>query len=123
MNVKTISGICFFLAMLLAVLLLLDVSITPLPRSMIAYGVIGLGIAGILLNLFTVEQSKHNIAYSIVYWLACLLSVAGIGMITMHWPYARQVLYAGLILLAISFFIPKKRTDDSKDDSELLDDL
>lgn len=123
MNVKTISGICFFLAMLLAVLLLFDVSVTFFSRSVMAYGVIGLGIAGILLNLLTVQQSKHSIAYSIIYWLACLLSVVGIGMITMHWPYARQVIYAGLILLAISFFIPKKRTEDSKDDSELLDDL
>lgn len=123
MNVKTISGICFFLAMLLAVLLLLDVSIAVLSRTSMAYGVIGLGITGIFLNLLTVQQSKHSIAYSIIYWLACLLSVIGIGMITLHWPYARQVIYAGLILLAISFFIPKKRTDDQKDDTELLDDL
>lgn len=123
MNVKTISGICFFLAMLFAVLLLLDVSVAVLPRAMMAYGVIGLGVAGILLNLFTVRQSKHSIAYSIVYWFACLLSVIGIGMITMHWPYAKQVIYAGLILMAVSFFIPKKRKDDQKDDTELLDDL
>jgi chromate transport protein ChrA len=122
MNIKTISGICFSLAMFVAILLLLEVNIS-IPQKYLAYAVIGLGVVGIVLNLLTAQQSKHNIAYSVVYWTASLLAVVGIGMVTMNWPYAEFVIYAGVILMGVSFFIPKKRKTDEKNESDLLDDI
>lgn len=122
MYIKNIAGVCFFLAMLFAVLLLLDVSVPLLPRVFLAYGVIGLGIIGIILNLLNVQQSKHSILYSIVYWSACLFLVIGIGMRIMHWPFSKETLFIGVIVMLISFFIPKSRKEDEKD-TGILDDF
>jgi hypothetical protein len=122
MDTRKIAGFCFLLAMIFAVLLLLGVQVPFIPRGVMAYSVIGLGIVAILINLLNVNKSKHNIAYSIVYWIACLLSLVGIGMLTIHLPFAKEILYLGFGTMLISFFIPKERKEEKKN-GELLDDF
>lgn len=121
MNVKIISGASFLLAMLLIVLFLMHVSIPFLSRVYMVYGAIGLGVVGIILNLLNVQNSKHSIVYSIVYWCACLLILIGIGMKTLHLPYYSYILYAGFGLTFISFFIPKYVKEEKGED--LLDNI
>lgn len=123
MNIKIISGLSFGIAMLLAVLLLLDVSVPFLSRVYMVYGVIGLGAVGMILNLLNVRESKHSTIYSIVYWCACLLLIAGVGMKLMHYPYSKWIIQAGFLLLFVSFFMPKYRKETSKEETELLDDI
>lgn len=122
MDIRKIAGFCFLLAMMFAVLLLLDVQIPFVSRGIMAYSVIGLGIVAIVINLLNVNKSKHNIAYSIVYWIACLLSLSGIGMLTMHWPFAKEILYLGFGIMLISFFMPKERKKEKRSE-DLLDDF
>ncbi len=118
---KILSGISFFIAMLCASLLLFEISVPFVPRPYLAYAVIGLGVFGIILNLIGVQQSKHNVAYSVVYWTSCLILVAGIGMRMLHLPFSMIVLIVGFSGLFISMLLPKTRTDE-KDNKELLDD-
>lgn len=121
MLLKRISGIVFILAMVFALLLVFNVSIPFISRGIVVYFVIVFGIIGVILNLVNVRNSKHNIAYSIVYWVACLLLVLGIGMRALLWPYSSYLLYAGIGLMFVSFFIPKYSREDKND--ELLDDF
>lgn len=122
MNIKLISGTCFAIAMLLLVVLLLQIPLALKYNVYLSFASLAFGAVGIILNLLTISESKHSTAYSIVYWVASLLLVIGIWMVVSFYPYAKFVLYSGIVLLAISFFLPKNRKTTDKD-SELLDDF
>lgn len=122
MRIKQISGTCFAIAMLLLVVLLLEIPLALHYKIYFSFASLAFGAIGIILNLLTINESKHSIAYSIVYWSASLLLVVGIWMVISFYSNAKFVLYSGIVLLAISFFLPKKRKFKDKD-SEVLDDF
>lgn len=122
MRIKQISGTCFAIAMLLLVVLLLEIPLALNYKNYFSFASLAFGAIGIILNLLTIQESKHSIAYSIVYWSASLLLVIGIWMVVSFYPYAKFVLYSGIVLLAISFLLPKNRKVTNKD-SEILDDF
>lgn len=119
---KTISGVSFFLAMLCAVLLLLNVSV-PFSKIYLIYGVIGLGFFGILINLVNIKESKHNLLYSVVYWISCLILIIGITFRIMHWPFSFIAIIVGISGLFLSMFLPKMKVDTKNENKELLDDF
>lgn len=119
---KIISGISFFLAMLCAVVLLTNISV-PFSKTYLIYGVIGLGAFGVIINLLNVQQSKHNILYSIVYWLSCLILIFGITFRIMHWPFSNIALIVGVSGLLVSMFLPKTKVENKNENKELLDDF
>lgn len=121
MMLKRISGIAFALAMIFALSLFLDISIPFFSRIVLIYLVLILGIIGVVINLINVRHSKHSITYSIIYWVACLLLVLGIGMRALFWTYSSYLLYAGAGLMLVSFFLPKYEKEQK--DDELLDDF
>lgn len=121
MILKRISGIAFALAMIFALSLFLDISIPFFSRIVLIYLVLILGIIGVVINLINVRHSKHSITYSIIYWVACLLLVLGIGMRALFWTYSSYLLYAGAGLMLVSFFLPKYEKEQK--DDELLDDF
>ena len=123
MIIKRISGACFFLAMLLIVLQMAGAFKSIVSNVYLSYGIIALGGIAIFLNLLNVNESKHNISYSIVYWIACLISFVGIGMLALHLPIAHYFIYVGCTFLLISFFIPKNKKVENKNEDDLLDNF
>lgn len=119
---KTVSGASFFLAMLCVVLLLTNFSV-PFPRVYLVYGVIGLGVFGMIINLININQSKHNILYSVVYWISSLILIIGITFRLMHWPFSYIGIIVGVSGLFVSMFLPKIKVEKKNENKELLDDF
>jgi len=108
------------MAILLSVLVFFNVSIPFLDRTVIIYSIVILGVIAILINLLNVRSSKHSVVYSVVYWLACLLMILGLGQLFLGIEIS-YVLFAGVVLMLISFFIPKYTTEERNED--VIDDL
>jgi len=122
-TVKIISGICFGLAIGIMLLVFFDVRIDFIPRTPFLLTVVALGAAGMILNLLSPENSKHNPIYTIFYWSAMLLTLLGITFKILHWPFSTYLLYSGIMLMLVAMFLPKRRDKEDKEDSDILDDF
>lgn len=122
-TVKIISGICFGLAIGIMLLVFFDVRIDFIPRTPLLLTVVALGAAGMILNLLSPENSKHNPIYTIFYWSAMLSTLLGITFKILHWPFSTYILYSGIILMLVAMFLPKRRDKEDKEDSDILDDF
>jgi len=120
MLLKKISNLFFTLAMIIAVLLFLDILPAFIDKDISIFSVVLLGIIASVINLLTVRYSKHNIIYSVVFWLSSLLIILGLGQLLL-WPGVHYIFIAGMVLMFISFFIPK--TEKNQKDNDLLDNL
>jgi len=118
-----ISGGAFVVAFLMAIVLF-----TGYGRSLISSGSARTifmisGAIGFFVNFASFQQGKHSPIYSSVFWGSCMLVFAGLVFRILHWPFSDYITIAGLCLLAISFFLPSKRSDENKKDQELLDNF
>lgn len=123
MKIKTISGICFALAFSCMLLLVFDIRIQYISRSYLILGLFGFGLVGAVLNLLNADDSPHKLTYSIVYWVGNILILIGLAFRLMHWPFATIILLIGCLVLGVSFFLPKKRTKESDDQNDLIDNF
>ncbi|MCO5260034.1 MAG: hypothetical protein M9916_07815 [Crocinitomicaceae bacterium] len=123
-GVKLISGIAFGVAMLLIVVLIIGEQLSIGIRIKLSFLSLGLGLLGIVLNLFMINESKHSIAFSLFYWVASGFLLVGIWMMVVNSPFlnAKYILFVGIALMVLTYFIPKERKIKKKD-SDLLDDF
>tara|TARA_B100000508_G_scaffold140085_1_gene139944 strand:- start:33269 stop:33643 length:375 start_codon:yes stop_codon:yes gene_type:complete len=117
-----ISLTAFFISLLSLTLLSLGIYV-GIPYWLLFYvGVIAFGILGfissILSNFFDKRKRKINKMQSIIFYVGMILVFAGLMFRFMHWPFQRILLFAGIGVSTISFFIPKPK-EETKD--ELLD--
>lgn len=120
-SIKTVAGLAFAIAFLMAVIIFGNIGRTyiAVPTAKIIF--ISTGGVALVLNLITFQAGKFHPIYNLTYWLGSTIIFVGLIFNIMHWPYAIYILMAGMLGVAISFFLPKSMIEKQPQDSELLD--
>lgn len=118
-----LSLLAFFISLLSLTLLSMGVYM-GIPYWILFYiGVITFGIIGfvssIFSNFFDKRKTQVNKTQSLIFYVGMILVFAGLMFKFMHWPKANILLFLGIGVSSISFFIRKSSDDENKDD--LLD--
>ena len=118
-----LSLLTFFISLLSLTMLSSGINIPGVSTGTLFYlGVVTFGILGfvtsILSNFFDKGKKKVNTTKSLIFYVGMILVFAGLMFRFMHWPYSRLILFAGIIVSSVSFFIPKLKEND---EDELLD--
>lgn len=113
----------FFISLLSLTLLSAGVMIPGLSSGFVFYiGVVTFGVLGfvasILSNFFDPRRKKINTTKSLLFYVGMILVFAGLMFRFLHWPYSKHLLFAGIAVSAVSFFI---RQSKQKEEDELLD--
>ena len=119
---KSIGGACFLIAFILAVNIFGNIGRSYLSLQMARYLFIGFGGLGLVLNLVTFQTGKYHPVYNLTYWGGAIVTFIGLIFNFMRWQYSRYILIAGLLIVGISFFLPKKWVEPKESNPELLDD-
>lgn len=119
---KTIGGVAFMISFALALVIFGGIgrSVIDLGTARILF--IGFGGLGLILNLVTFQTEKYHPLYNLTYWSGAIVTFVGLLFLFMQWPYGRYILIGGLLVLGVSFFLPKKWVDPRGENSDLLDD-
>ena len=119
---KTIGGVAFMISFALALVIFggMGRSFIDVRTARILF--IGFGGLGLILNLVTYQTGKYHPLYNLTYWSGAIVTFVGLLFFFMHWPYGRYILIGGLLVLGVSFFLPKKWVDPRGGNSDLLDD-
>jgi hypothetical protein len=121
MIIKRIATVAFAIAFLMAIVLFTGygrnyISISTARTVFLISGAIALG-----LNLFSFQASKHNPVFSFFYWTGAIVLFTGLVFQFMHWPYDKIIVFSGLGITGISFFLTPELVAP-KENSDLLDD-
>ena len=119
---KRIASLCFGVAFLMALVMFTGYGsqwVAP-QNAKLVFLVMG-GLA-LVLNLISFRFGKHDPSFSLFYWLGTVVLFIGLMHMILHWPYAYFILIAGMIMVGISFFIPKGTIEPTETDNELLDE-
>lgn len=123
MNLKRLASVAFAISFLMGIVLY-----TGYGRQYISYPTartifVISGGAALLLNLFSFQSSKHNIAYSLIFWTGSVVLFVGLVFMLMALPYSNYILFTGLGITGISFFLPADLIEPKDKDEGLIDDL
>jgi len=121
MIARKIASVCFYMAMFLTILLLLNIPVPLIGRKYSILLIVFFGIVAVFINLLYSRTSEHNIIYSIFYWTACLLLILGFAHYLLG-TGTNYILFIGIVLMFVSFFIPKY-VKKEKNNADLLDDF
>jgi hypothetical protein len=119
---KRIASLCFGVAFLMALVMFTGYGsqwVAPQNAKMVFLVMGGLAL---VLNLISFRFGKHDPSFSLFYWLGTVVLFIGLMHMILHWPYAYFILIAGMIMVGISFFIPKGTIEPTETDNELLDE-
>jgi len=119
---KRIASLCFGVAFLMALVMFTGYGsqwVAPQNAKMVFLVMGGLAL---VLNLISFRFGKHDPSFSLFYWLGTVVLFIGLMHMILHWPYAYFILIAGMIMVGISFFIPKGTIEATETDNELLDE-
>lgn len=120
---KSVGGACFLIAFaLLAVNIYGGIGRAYLSVMLAKYLFLGFGGLGLVLNLVTFQTGKYHPVYNLTFWGGSIVTFIGLVFNFMHWPYSRYILIAGLLIVGVSFFLPKKWVEPKESNPELLDD-
>jgi hypothetical protein len=119
---KKIASLCFGIAFLMAIVLFTGYGSHWVERGSARILFLAFNGLALLLNLISFRLGKHDPSFSLVYWAGTIVLFIGLLFIMMHWPYAYYVLAGGMILIAISFFIPNGAIHSSKEENDFLDE-
>lgn len=119
---KGASAIAFAISFIMAMNLFGEIgrSIIPLQTARIIF--IASGGVAMILNLVTFQSGKFHPAYNLMYWLGSIVVFLGLVAFLMNWPYAKTILIGGMIVVGISFFLPKGLSEKKEKNPDLLDD-
>ncbi|MCH2223374.1 MAG: hypothetical protein MK066_01300 [Crocinitomicaceae bacterium] len=119
---KKIAAIAFAVAFLTGINLFLGYGRSYIPIITAQYIFMIAGAVGLVFNLMSFDAEKKNPILNFTYWTASIVIFSGLFAQLMHWPYSKQIILGGMIIMGISFFL---KSDDSSpnDDSEILDDF
>jgi hypothetical protein len=121
MILKRIAAICFAIAFMMAIVLFTGTGSNLIPRGSAKLIFLITGAVGLLLNLLSFRQGKHDPNFNFFYWLGSIVLFVGLTFMMMHWPYGMFIVMGGMAIVGISFFItPKLDGEDSKHE-DLLD--
>lgn len=120
-NLKRAAAISFAIAFIMAINLFGEIgrSVISLPTARLIF--IAAGGVGLILNLITFQTGKFHPVYNFMYWIGSIVVFLGLVFLLMNWPYSKFILIAGMLLVGVSFFLPKSMVERSPNDSDLLD--
>lgn len=120
-SIKTVAGVAFAIAFVMAIVIFGNIgrAYISVPTAKLVF--ISAGGVALILNLITFQTGKFHPIYNLTYWLGSIIIFVGLIFNIMHWPYAIYILMAGMLGVAISFFLPKSMVEKHPQDSELLD--
>ncbi len=121
MLIKRIASFSFAVAFLMGIILFTGYGrqYISLPNARIVFMISG--AVALVLNLFTFQSSKHNTVFSFFYWAGSIILFTGLIFQLMAWKYSQTIVFAGLGITGISFFLTPDLMDQKNDESELLD--
>lgn len=119
---KKIAAVAFAIAFLMGINLFLGYGRSIIPVQTARYIFIAAGAIGLVFNLMSFDSGKQNPILNFTYWAASIVIFTGLIAQLMHWPYAKQIILGGMIIMGISFFLKSDKTD-SDGDQEILDDF
>lgn len=114
----------FFISLLSLTLLSMGVAVPGIPSGILFYiGVVTFGVLGfvtsILSNFFDPHKRKVNKTQSLIFYIGMIFVFGGLMFQFLHWPYSRYLLFVGIAVSAVSFFMRKNKSEEKED--ELLD--
>lgn len=122
MTFKTISGISFFLAFTMAVVLFTGTGSQYVSIHLAKILFLFFGALAFVFNLISYKKGKHIQTFNLLYWTGSLVLFIGLAVKILHGPYSSIVLLFGAGILGTSFLIPNKLKRRAKDEN-LLDDF
>ncbi|MFT5858114.1 MAG: hypothetical protein ACI865_000198 [Flavobacteriaceae bacterium] len=121
MLLKRFASIAFAIAFLMGIVLFTGYgrSYISIANARIVFMVSG--AIALVLNLFSFQQSKHNPIFSFFYWIGSIVLFTGLVFQLMNWPYNKIIVFTGLGITGISFFLTPEMVEPKNTDSEILD--
>lgn len=80
------------------------------------------GATALILNLFSFQSNKQNPVFNLVFWFGSVVLFTGLVFQSMHWPYNRMIVIAGILITGISYFLSPTLLTGKSDNSDVLDD-
>lgn len=119
---KRIGGASFAIAFLMAIPIFGRIGLEYISIEMARYLFIGFGALGLILNLVTFQTGKYHPLYNLSYWGGSIIVFVGLVMNLLRIPFAMYALIGGLIIVGISFVLPKRLVERGESNPDLLDD-
>lgn len=119
---KGIGGACFVIAFILTANIFGGIGREYISLEIARYLFIGFGGLGLVLNFVTFQTGKYHPVYNLTYWGGAIVTFIGLILNFVHWQYSRYILIAGLLIVGVSFFLPKKWVEPKGSNPDLLDD-
>lgn len=118
-SIKQISNALFIVAFLCAILMLTRNTFGYRPAIQIAFFVTG--AAGLILSLIASRMDSYKEDFNVLFWIGSLIIFIGFVMRIYYLPYDMFVLFAGMAISGLSFFINPFQPNKSEKDDEILD--
>lgn len=119
---KKIAAIAFAIAFLMGINLFLGYGRSFISIVTARYIFMIAGAVGLVFNLLAFDTGKQNPILNFTYWTASIVIFGGLLAQYMHWPFSKQIILGGMIIMGISFIL-KSDKPDSEGDQEILDDF
>jgi len=119
---KNFGGVCFAIAFVLVINIYGGIGREYISLTTAKYLFLGFGGLGLVLNLVTFQTGKYHPIYNLTYWGGSLVTFSGLIMNFFSIQYSDYVLIGGLIIVGVSFFLPKKYVEAKDGNPDLLDD-
>ena len=120
--IKRVASFFFGLAFLMSLIVFTGFGSEWIPLSIAKTLFLVLGGIALILNLISYRFGKHDPSFSLFYWLGTVVLFIGLMSMILHWPYAYYILIVGMLMVGISFFVPKGTVDSAPSDNDLLDE-
>ncbi len=120
--IKRVASFFFGLAFLMSLIVFTGFGSEWIPLSIAKTLFLVLGGIALILNLISYRFGKHDPSFSLFYWLGTVVLFIGLMHMILHWPYAYYILIVGMLMVGISFFVPKGTVDSTPSDNDLLDE-
>jgi archaellum biogenesis protein FlaJ (TadC family) len=119
---KRVGGICFAIAFIMALPIFGRIGLEYISIPTARYLFIGFGALGLILNLVTFQTGRYQPLYNLTYWGGSIIVFAGLIMNLFRIQFAVFVMIAGLLIVGVSFVLPKRYVERKDSNPDILDD-
>jgi len=120
LNLKLYSTVFFAIAFLCAVFMLTERTYGYRTEIQTVFFISG--AAALIISLISSRQEANKEDFNILFWLGNLIVFIGLLFKTYYLPYGLYVIFLGIGITAISYFVnPFSHAKDREQDDELLD--
>lgn len=120
MLIKKIAGIAFAVAFLMALVIFASIGRSYMPLSTAKIIFMFSGAIGMILNFFSFQTGKNNPIYNFLFWGGSIILFVGLIFLQFHYPFGEYIIIGGLLVLGISFIVPKNESETNPD-NDILD--